>query len=71
MTDFTVTVADKEWFVAFFADMIDFIFAAKNRVRDANIVVQTVAVAASSTDGSGWVCETGTIFDGFFAGAYF
>ena len=43
-----MTVVEFEGFVALFADMFDFVFAAEDGVHETDVVVKTVAVSTFS-----------------------
>ena len=63
MIDVTISIIKFERFVTFMADMIDFLFATKNRILDTDVVVQTVSTKAWSTDLSDWILEMLAVFN--------
>lgn len=71
VVDFAVAVAENEWLVAFFADVIDFILAAEDRVYDADVVVETVAVCAIGADLLSLISEFSAVLDGLDASSSF
>ena len=63
--DFTISIFKFVWFVAFFADMVNFCFATQDRVHNTDVVVKTEAMEAVGTNLFVFVREFGTVLHSF------